>query len=167
MTEKTNIVWGHHRAQKFHSSACNYEWNLERTSNSSQSTHPVGRVYRMSAFERITWGSHITYYSRMFFVAYAFKGHVHMFAGWVKVVSHLSCRTSTISKITPSLPASLGWFVKRCRLKNKKHCQNPPPPPPPDGIFWIRPCSVLCFWKIGIGVNLVFSHLMMLVAPVH
>ena len=30
------------RGQKFHSWARNYEWNLERTSNSSQSTHPVG-----------------------------------------------------------------------------------------------------------------------------
>ena len=32
------------RGQKFHSSALNYEWNLERTNNSSQSTHPTGRV---------------------------------------------------------------------------------------------------------------------------
>ena len=32
------------REQKFHSSARNYELNLERTSNSSQSTHPIGRV---------------------------------------------------------------------------------------------------------------------------
>ena len=34
----------------------------------------------------------------MFFIAYAFKGHVHVFAGWVKVVSHSSCRTSAIFK---------------------------------------------------------------------
>ena len=34
----------------------------------------------------------------MFFIAYAFKGHVHAFAGRVKVVSHLSCRTSAIFK---------------------------------------------------------------------
>ena len=32
------------RGQKFYSSACNYERNLQRTSNSSQSTHPVGQV---------------------------------------------------------------------------------------------------------------------------
>ena len=32
------------REQKFHSSALNYEWNLGRTSNSSQRTHPIGRV---------------------------------------------------------------------------------------------------------------------------
>ena len=35
-----------YRGQKFSSSACNYEWNLERMSNSSQSTRPVGRVLR-------------------------------------------------------------------------------------------------------------------------
>ena len=32
------------RGQKFHSSARNYEWNLERMRNSSQSTHPTGQV---------------------------------------------------------------------------------------------------------------------------
>ena len=32
------------RVQKIHSSARNYESNLERTSNSSQGTRPVGRV---------------------------------------------------------------------------------------------------------------------------
>ena len=34
----------------------------------------------------------------MFFIAYAFNGHVHAFAGQVKVVSHSSCRTSAIFK---------------------------------------------------------------------
>ena len=34
------LPWG----QKFHLSAHKYELNLERTSNSSQSTRPVGRV---------------------------------------------------------------------------------------------------------------------------
>ena len=34
----------------------------------------------------------------MFFIAYAFKGHVHAFAGRVKVVSHSSGRTSAIFK---------------------------------------------------------------------
>ena len=91
-------LWIHNRGQKFHLSARNYEWNLERTSNSSQSTRPVGQEYRTSAFERITQGSRITYYSLMFFIAHAFKGHVHVFAGRVKVVSHSSCRTSAISK---------------------------------------------------------------------
>ena len=37
-------IKGLHRGQKIHSSARDYEWNLERTSNSSQSTRPVGRV---------------------------------------------------------------------------------------------------------------------------
>ena len=34
----------------------------------------------------------------MFFIAYAFKGQVHVFAGQVKVVSHSSCKTSAIFK---------------------------------------------------------------------
>ena len=34
----------------------------------------------------------------MFFIEYAFKGHVHVFAGQVKVVNHSSCRTSAIFK---------------------------------------------------------------------
>ena len=34
----------------------------------------------------------------MFFIAYAFKGQVHLFAGRVKVVSHSSCRTCAIFK---------------------------------------------------------------------
>ena len=67
--------------------------NLERMSNYSQSTHPV-----VSALGRITRGIHITYYSLMFFIAYAFKGQVHVFAGRVKIVSHSSCRTSAILK---------------------------------------------------------------------
>ena len=40
MCDITTVI----RGQKFHSSACNYECNLERTSNSSQSTRPTGRV---------------------------------------------------------------------------------------------------------------------------
>ena len=34
----------------------------------------------------------------MFFIAYAFKGQVRVFAGRVKIVSHLPCRTSAILK---------------------------------------------------------------------
>ena len=40
--------------------------------------------------------SHITYYSIIFFIVYAFKGQVHVFAGQVKIVSHSSYRTSAI-----------------------------------------------------------------------
>ena len=44
----------------------------------------------------------------MFFIAFAFKGQVHLFAGRMKVVSHLSCWTSTIQCIeiflSPDLP---------------------------------------------------------------
>ena len=35
----------------------------------------------------------------MFFIAYAFKGQVHVFAGGVKIVSHLSCRMFEMSAI--------------------------------------------------------------------
>ena len=34
----------------------------------------------------------------MFFIAYTFKGQVHVFAGRVKIVSHSTCRTSAILK---------------------------------------------------------------------
>ena len=34
----------------------------------------------------------------MVFIAYNFKGQVHVFAGQVKIVSHSSCRTSAILK---------------------------------------------------------------------
>ena len=60
----TEIFWGT-RGQNLHSSARNNDRNLERT----------------SALGRITQGSHIAYYSLMFFIAYAFKGQVHVFAG--------------------------------------------------------------------------------------
>ena len=41
----------------------------------------------------------------MFFIAYTFKRQVHVFAGGVKIVSHLSCRTSAILKYFCSLAA--------------------------------------------------------------
>ena len=75
----------------FHSSAHNYEWNLERMSNSSQSTPPVGRVLWKELLEEVKL--HITP-----ICSSAFKGQVHVFAGWVKIESHLSCRTSAIFK---------------------------------------------------------------------
>ena len=42
--------------------------------------------------------TNIAYYSLMFFIAYTFKGQVHVFAGRVKIVSHSSCRTNAILK---------------------------------------------------------------------
>ena len=81
----------HVEGTKFHWSARNY-----RTSEIQK-----GRVIlpkhlscRTSALRRIT-RSLITYYSLMFFIAYAFKGQVHGFAGRVKSVNHSSCRAST------------------------------------------------------------------------
>ena len=39
------------------------------------------------------------YYSlNMFFIAYNFKGQVHVFAGRVEIVSHSSCRTGAMLK---------------------------------------------------------------------
>ena len=34
----------------------------------------------------------------MFFIVYAFKGQVHVFAGRVKIINHWSCRISAILK---------------------------------------------------------------------
>ena len=83
----TSQYWG--RGQKFHSSAHTYEWNLERTSNSSQSTRPIGRVLWKELLEDVIF--HITLLCSL--LHYAFKGQVHVFAGRVKIVSHSSCRT--------------------------------------------------------------------------
>ena len=141
------------RGQKFHSSARNYKWNLERTSKSPQGTHPVGRVLwkelpvlssctlkyegvtsifwvlnvkyfcqYMGCSYKFDWvninltvikgtlKSQIIYYSLMFFIAYTFKGQVHVFAGRVKIVSHSSCRTIAILK-----------FFVPCSWVNESH----------------------------------------------
>ena len=50
----------------------------------------------------------------MFFITYPFKGQVHVFAGQVRIVSHLSCRTSAILKyICPLNGADKGFFKKK------------------------------------------------------
>ena len=69
--------------------------NLEKTSNSSQSTCPVGRVLWEELLEELR---HIIYYSLIIFFAYAFKRQVHVFSGQVKIVSYSSCRTCAILK---------------------------------------------------------------------
>ena len=52
----------------------------------------ITRPFRTNALERITCGSHITYYSLMFFIAYTFKGQVHVFAGRVtRPAGHVKC----------------------------------------------------------------------------
>ena len=100
-----NIVeWKLTRGQKFHSSACNYKWNLERTSNPFQSTHPVGRITR---------GSHIT--PLCFFIAYAFKGKVHVFAGQVKVLQD-KCNIEIFLSPVKSLFKELGSSMVVCFL---------------------------------------------------
>ena len=67
-------------------------------SNSSLSTRPIGPVL----WEELL-GSHITYYSLMFFIAYAYKGQV-------EIVSHSSCRTSEIFKYFCPLLKILGCY---------------------------------------------------------
>ena len=59
---------------------------------------------------------HITYYSLMFFIAYAFKGQVHVFAGQVNIVSHSSCRTSTILKHFSPLLGKIRLHMKYLAL---------------------------------------------------
>ena len=79
------------REQKFHSSACNYEWNLERTSNSSQSTRPIGQVD-----ECFTRGSHITPLWSLLHTLFKDK-YICLQDKWTEL-SHSSCRTSAILK---------------------------------------------------------------------
>ena len=103
------LVWNStdSRGQKSHSSDGNYKRNLESMSNSSQSTRPI----RTSALVRFTGGNHITYYSLMFFIAYTFKGQVHVLAGRVKIVSHSSCRTSAILKYFCPLDSIISLYT--------------------------------------------------------
>ena len=63
--------------------------------------------------------SHIIYYSLIFFVAYGSKGQVLVFAGQVKIESHLSCRTSAILKYF--CPLSLG--IDQVKLETCKGTQ--------------------------------------------
>ena len=53
----------------------------------------------------------------MFFIAYTFKGHVHAFAGRVKVVSHSSCRTSAILKYFCPLLCKVSFSTKCFSVK--------------------------------------------------
>ena len=66
----------------------------------------------MSALGRITRGNHITLDSLMLFIAYAFKGQVHVFARRVKFVSHSSCRTNAILKYFCPLNQVVPYFHK-------------------------------------------------------
>ena len=53
----------------------------------------------------------------MFFIAYAFKGQVHVFAKQVKIVSHLSCRTSAIFKYFCPLEYKRNGSVDECSAR--------------------------------------------------
>ena len=105
--EDPNCISG----QKLHSSARNCEWNLERMSNSFQSTRTLGRVL----WKRITQGSHI--------------GQVHVFAGRVKIVSHLSCKTSATLKYFCPLCVhrsftALTWCGPHSPVGNMSDCRS-------------------------------------------
>ena len=55
----------------------------------------------------------------MFFIAYAFKGHMHVFAGRVKIVSHSSCRTIVIFKYFCPL-----WYRKALKFPIRSFSSN-------------------------------------------
>ena len=61
----------------------------------------------------------------MFFIVYAFKGHVHAFAGRVKVASHSSCRTSAIFKYFCPLSFMLKFYLLDI-LKKRTKCMCSP-----------------------------------------
>ena len=61
-----------------------------------------------------------SYYSLMFSIACAFKGHVHVFAGRVKIVSLSSCRTSAILKYFCPLHSVAFFPVGFNRCSQKK-----------------------------------------------
>ena len=84
------------RGQKYLSSAHNYKWNLERKSNSSKSTRTTGWVLWEELLKEVIL--HITPLSSILHRLLKDKTLVHVFAGRVKIVSHSSCRTSTILK---------------------------------------------------------------------
>ena len=119
--ERFNI----YRGQKFHPSARNYEWNLERTSNSPQSTCPEGTVLWEELLGEVIL--HITPLCSLlhmllkdkfcllwFFTSHQqFKGQVHVFAGQVKIVSHSSCRTSAIFKYFFPLSTKISNWKKQ------------------------------------------------------
>ena len=96
---------------KFHSSARNYKLNLERTSNSSQSTCPVGRVLWEELLGVIL---HITA-----LCSYAYtliKGQVHVFAGNIFVPWSFLATLSAmeLSKQIPSIAFSNGIVKFAC-----------------------------------------------------
>ena len=55
----------------------------------------------------------------MFFIAYAYKGQVHVFAVRVNIVSHWSCRTSSILKyFCPLVTSTKITYTVSIRLNN-------------------------------------------------
>ena len=109
------------RGQKFHLSAHNYKWNLERRSNSSKKHSSC----RTSALRRITPGSHIAYYSLMFFTAYAFKGQVHVFAGHVQHWNIFVPRFDTVYMIqTSRMEVYIAGLIRPYALVTQQPCTD-------------------------------------------
>ena len=80
-------------------------------------------------------GNHnITFYSLIFFIAYIFKGQVHVFARQVKIVSHSPCRTSaTLKYFCP-----LNGVYLYCSIWN----------------FWFIPINHDGLWAMWLGSNI-------------
>ena len=82
----------------------------------------------------------------MFFIAYAFKGQLHAFAGRVKIVSHSSCRTSAILKYFLSLEGTaLFIHVEGLFIYHKQLTLILP-------VFFI-PENIVCFYICCIDFN--------------
>ena len=63
---------------------------------------------------------HITYFSLMLFIAYTFKGQVHVFARRVKILSHSSCRTSAILDIfVPCKQKNFRRVESKAKIRNQ------------------------------------------------
>ena len=86
------LIWV--RGKKFHSSARYYDWNLERTSNSSQRTCPTGQVLWEKLLEEVI--SHITLLCSLLHTLLKDKC-MYLQDEW-KLLCHSSCRTSAILK---------------------------------------------------------------------
>ena len=113
---------------------CSQAVQLRRTSGGKYSTRPLVinseikkiRVilpkalvlYRTSAFEIITQGSHIACYSFTFFIAYTFECQVHVFARRVKIVSPFlsigsQCMPKNcVAEVFTPLTNQLNWLAE-------------------------------------------------------
>ena len=98
----------------------------------------------------------------MFSIAYAFKGQVHVFAGWVKIVSHSSCRTSAFLKyFCPLSSFENQQFIWE---ENEKNVQNFRPLT--VCIIFLISCQKLKKMRALIGISLNFDVLIWVITQV-